>query len=88
MTNKPKISNIGELITLDEAAALTGLSVWTWRKYVSMRAITSYKVGGRRLLARADVSHLCKQRRFPADPKIQSIVFGKEKGAGHGGGEK
>lgn len=58
------------LISLDEAARRTGLSVWTWRKWISRRAVPSIRLGRRRLVDEADVERLVACGRVEADARF------------------
>lgn len=58
-----------QLISLDSAAGLLGLSIWTLRQWAQAGKITSYKLGRRRLVAFSDIEALVSQARQPATSK-------------------
>ena len=57
------MQNHGNFLTVDEAAALVGLSHWTIRKYIHERALQRYRSVGRTLVSRAELLELVKPKK-------------------------
>jgi len=54
-----------ELLTLKEAAALCGVSRWTFHRWVNARAIEQVVIGQSKRYRRDDVIALCKGTKLP-----------------------
>ena len=65
---------IPELVSVEEAAQMLRISRWTVYSWVTRpdARIASYKVGGRRLIARTDIEDLLHEARQEANAKKEA----------------
>ena len=61
-----RINNSEDFLTVDQAAALVGLSHWTIRKYIHDGALQRYRSLGRNLVRREELLELVKPKKVGA----------------------
>lgn len=54
-------NEIGQLLTLEETARRTSLSVWTWRKWVAEKRVSYVKFGRRIGIPVAEIERIMRQ---------------------------
>lgn len=59
--NSPKAEYLG----VEQAAALTSLSIWFWRRRAYNGTVSSVKIGTRLLIPRAEIERLVKENTRP-----------------------
>jgi excisionase family DNA binding protein len=62
---KRKHSPKAEYLGVEQAAALTSLSVWFWRRRAYNGTVSSVKIGRRLLIPRAEIERLVKENTRP-----------------------
>ena len=72
-----------KLISLEQAATMLGLSIWTVRKWALGHRIPSVRLGRRRLIDADDVVRLVEAGRVPVDCRV-ALPGGCDADAVHG----
>ena len=55
-----------KLISLKATSAQNGFTIHAWRKWVRLRRLPSYKIGGRVMLDEGEVERFIEANRVPA----------------------
>jgi excisionase family DNA binding protein len=61
VASKPAVPNVGEFLTVREAAAILKLSEISIRRFLTLRKLKRYKVGSRTLLNAVEVRALVRE---------------------------
>ena len=61
--------NVERAYSLEQAAELLTLSVWTLRKWITKKRIVSCKLGSRRVIPASEITRILQESRVEREPE-------------------